>query len=100
MDGKDLIVLFGGGSKTRQSKDIEEAKKLNQEYKDRKAKLRAEEAKKGKLRAQQDAKLKDKVERGNSYGTHTRFQTNNCRTSQSRSRIRQSAFERSELAFS
>ncbi|MBX9669066.1 MAG: hypothetical protein K2X93_15685 [Candidatus Obscuribacterales bacterium] len=41
-DGDDLIILFGGGVKKRQNNDIEEAKRLHQEYKSRKAKLQAE----------------------------------------------------------
>ena len=35
-DGDDLIVLLGGGTKRRQQSDIKLAKKLFQEYKDRK----------------------------------------------------------------
>lgn len=35
-DGKDLIILFGGGIKKRQSIDIKQAKKLFAEYKARK----------------------------------------------------------------
>ncbi|MBW4513762.1 MAG: type II toxin-antitoxin system RelE/ParE family toxin [Timaviella obliquedivisa GSE-PSE-MK23-08B] len=35
-DGKQLIVLFGGGTKKGQQADIEKAKKLYQEYKNRK----------------------------------------------------------------
>ena len=37
--GERLIVLFGGGTKKRQAADIKEAKKLHQEYKDRKSML-------------------------------------------------------------
>ncbi|PWC56994.1 type II toxin-antitoxin system RelE/ParE family toxin [Azospirillum sp. TSO22-1] len=36
-DGDQLIVLFGGGDKSSQSKDIAEAKRLWAEYKRRKA---------------------------------------------------------------
>jgi putative addiction module killer protein len=35
-EGKDLIILFGGGTKNTQESDIETAKKLYQEYKKRK----------------------------------------------------------------
>lgn len=34
-DGDDLIVLLGGGTKRRQQKDIEKARKLLREYKSR-----------------------------------------------------------------
>lgn len=35
-DGETLIILFGGGTKRRQQKDIERAKSLHIEYKARK----------------------------------------------------------------
>lgn len=35
-DGKQLIVLFGGGTKKSQQSDIDQAKELYQEYKTRK----------------------------------------------------------------
>jgi putative addiction module killer protein len=35
-DGDDLIILFGGGTKRRQQKDVDEAKALHAEYKMRK----------------------------------------------------------------
>ena len=35
-DGKELIILLGGGSKKHQSKDIKKAIGLYQEYKTRK----------------------------------------------------------------
>jgi putative addiction module killer protein len=35
-DGKDLIILFGGGTKKGQNKDIKQAKELFAEYKNRK----------------------------------------------------------------
>jgi putative addiction module killer protein len=35
-DGKQLIVLFGGGTKKSQQSDIDQAKELYQEYKRRK----------------------------------------------------------------
>ena len=38
-DGETLIVLFGGGSKRGQQRDIERAKKLWVEYKTRKKAL-------------------------------------------------------------
>ena len=44
-DGEALIILFGGGTKRRQQKDIDQAKALHAEYKDRKKALAA--AKKG-----------------------------------------------------
>jgi len=36
-DGKNLIILFGGGTKKTQRKDIDKAKELLAEYKQRKA---------------------------------------------------------------
>lgn len=36
-DGDALVVLFGGGTKRRQQTDIDRAKILHVEYKDRKA---------------------------------------------------------------
>jgi putative addiction module killer protein len=42
-DGETLIVLFGGGTKRRQTRDIARAKELLAEYKARKAKLRKKE---------------------------------------------------------
>jgi putative addiction module killer protein len=44
-DGEELIILYGGGTKKGQNADIKTAKELHQEYKDRKKKLQAEEAK-------------------------------------------------------
>ncbi len=35
-DGEKLVILLGGGTKTRQQKDIDQAKELWQEYKKRK----------------------------------------------------------------
>lgn len=40
-DGDSLIVLFGGGTKARQSADIARAKTLHAEYKARKAAARS-----------------------------------------------------------
>jgi len=45
-DGEALIILFGGGTKRGQQKDIDQAKALHAEYKSRKKVLTA--AKKGK----------------------------------------------------
>lgn len=45
-DGEELIILFGGGTKKKQSADIERAKDLYQEYKKRKEQLKAAEVKK------------------------------------------------------
>ncbi|MCX7176587.1 MAG: type II toxin-antitoxin system RelE/ParE family toxin [Proteobacteria bacterium] len=45
-DGETLIILFGGGTKRGQQKDIDQAKALHAEYKDRKKALSV--AKKGK----------------------------------------------------
>ena len=39
-DGDRLIILFGGGTKRRQQRDIDRAKELLAEYKARKAKLK------------------------------------------------------------
>jgi putative addiction module killer protein len=36
-DGKQLIVLLGGGTKRNQQSDIEHAKRLSQDYKQRKS---------------------------------------------------------------
>lgn len=44
-DGKQLIILFGGGTKKSQQSDIDQAKELYQEYKTRK-KQASEAAKK------------------------------------------------------
>ncbi len=38
-DGDQLIILFGGGTKRTQRKDIEKAIQLHKEYKNRKQKL-------------------------------------------------------------
>jgi putative addiction module killer protein len=46
-DGEALIILFGGGTKRGQQKDIDRAKALNAEYKARK-KAQPAAAKKGK----------------------------------------------------
>ena len=35
-DGEELIILFGGGTKRGQQKDIDQAKALHAEYKERK----------------------------------------------------------------
>lgn len=35
-EGSKFIILFGGGTKKTQKKDIQQAKQLHQEYKDRK----------------------------------------------------------------
>jgi putative addiction module killer protein len=43
-DGEKLIVLFGGGTKHRQERDIERAKDLLAEYKARKAKSKKKES--------------------------------------------------------
>ena len=43
-DGKQLIVLFGGGTKKNQQSDINRAKELYQEYKRRKKEIRKEQA--------------------------------------------------------
>jgi putative addiction module killer protein len=37
-EGKELIILFGGGTKKKQQADINQAKELYQEYKNRKKK--------------------------------------------------------------
>ena len=43
-DGKELIVLFGGGTKKNQQSDINRAKELYQEYKRRKKEVSKEQA--------------------------------------------------------
>jgi putative addiction module killer protein len=52
-DGKQLIILFGGGTKKSQQSDIDQAKELYQEYKRRKkqadkAEIKEETSKKKK----------------------------------------------------
>ena len=49
-DGEKLIVLFGGGTKRRQQRDIERAKELLAEYKARKAKPKNKESPDGQRR--------------------------------------------------
>ena len=39
-DGEALVILFGGGTKKSQQADIDEARKLHQEYKQRKQAVR------------------------------------------------------------
>ena len=39
-EGKQLIILFGGGTKKNQKSDIKQAKKLHQEYQKRKQELK------------------------------------------------------------
>lgn len=41
-DGDSLIILFGGGTKKGQQRDIDKAKELNAEYKRRKRAIAAE----------------------------------------------------------
>lgn len=45
-EGKELIILFGGGTKNTQASDIENAKKLYQEYKNLKKEEKKREANK------------------------------------------------------
>jgi putative addiction module killer protein len=44
-DGRDLIILFGGGTKQRQQADIQQALRLRQEYQERKQQTREVAAK-------------------------------------------------------
>lgn len=44
-EGKDLIILFGGGTKKRQQADINQASRLFDEYKLRKREKKKQEAK-------------------------------------------------------
>jgi putative addiction module killer protein len=55
-DGDQLIVLFGGGTKSRQAADIIEAKRLHSEYKARKAKLKVIEEKSKKSNNKRNSK--------------------------------------------
>jgi putative addiction module killer protein len=55
-DGRDLIILFGGGAKQRQQADIQQALRLRQEYQERKQKARESEAKPESERDQQQRK--------------------------------------------
>lgn len=57
-DGKNLIILFGGGTKKGQSADIKEAKRLHEEYKGRKAANATAEREKEKTKASKDKKAK------------------------------------------
>ncbi|MBX9573926.1 MAG: hypothetical protein K2X77_33835 [Candidatus Obscuribacterales bacterium] len=65
-DGKDLIILFGGGTKKGQNEDIKEAKRLHEEYKVRKAakakaeKEKAEKEKSSKIKKTDKKHKKDK----------------------------------------
>ena len=43
-DGKQLIVLFGGGTKKNQQSDVNRARELYQEYKRRKKEISKEQA--------------------------------------------------------
>lgn len=54
-DGKQLIVLFGGGTKKGQQSDIDQAKKLYQDYKQRK-----KEAKKSASQGESSKKQRKK----------------------------------------
>jgi putative addiction module killer protein len=56
-DGRDLIILFGGGTKQRQQADIQQALRLRQEYQQRKQQAREAEAESG---AESDGKKKKK----------------------------------------
>lgn len=55
-DGKQLIVLFGGGTKTGQQSDINQAKTLYQDYKNRKKKAR-------EVATQEETKIKKRKKR-------------------------------------
>jgi len=60
-DGKDLIILFGGGTKKGQNEDIKEAKRLHEEYKVRKAaKAKAEKEKAEKEKSSKTKKTDKK----------------------------------------
>lgn len=76
-DGETLIVLFSGGTKRGQQRDIDRAKRLFAEYKARKKAL-ARKAGGGK-------------ERGKGHGTDTQFQANGSRAGRARSGVRSSS---------
>jgi len=61
-DGKELIILFVGGTKKEQQSDIEQAIALHQEYQQRKRKAHQEKAKKelDKVKKQTDPKKRKK----------------------------------------
>lgn len=58
LDGKDLIILFGGGTKKGQSANIKEAKRLHEEYKSRRSAKAKAKALKEKAKAIKDKKDK------------------------------------------
>ena len=62
-DGNDLIILYGGGTKKGQSADIKEAKRLNEQYKARKAAKAKAEQEKEKAKAVKDKK-NNKLQKG------------------------------------
>jgi putative addiction module killer protein len=66
-DGKQLIVLFGGGTKKGQQSDINQARALYQEYKKRKKKATKQQHKK---------KPKKRKRRDEDYGINKRLQRN------------------------
>lgn len=67
-DGKQLIVLFGGGTKKGQQSDISQAKTLYQEYKNRKRKAREV--------ATQEETEKRRERRGKDHDINKRLQRN------------------------
>ncbi|MCA0312682.1 MAG: type II toxin-antitoxin system RelE/ParE family toxin [Candidatus Melainabacteria bacterium] len=62
-DGKDLIILFGGGTKKGQNEDIKEAKRLHEEYKVRKAAKAKAEKEKEKQKSSRTKKTDNKLKR-------------------------------------
>ncbi|MBW4619799.1 MAG: hypothetical protein KME17_10645 [Cyanosarcina radialis HA8281-LM2] len=75
-DGKQLIVLFGGGTKKDQQSDIDRAKELHQEYKKRKKEANKQESKE---KARKNTKNNNKETKKEANKQKTRKNTKNNR---------------------